>query len=574
MLCELHITDLALIERVALDFGSGLNVITGETGAGKSLLIDALELLRGSRARSSLVRRGASEARVEGRFLLAPGGYGREALAWIDRHLPQARSEQGGENGELELILTRTIGRDGRSRAHVNHRPVTQRILRELAARLVEIHGQNQQQILFDPEEQCRLLDSFGELEEALAGYRERRERWLGLRRRLESFDDDEAGRLERLDLVSFQVGELDEADPPEEEELAALRCELQGLRHAEELSARFGTLLEELSRREGAALDVVRRAERELESWEERVDSLAGPAEAMREASAHLEEAVGGLSSFLASIEADPRRLEELEQRLGELERLARKYRVTPLELASLREDLAEELARLEETAGGREELSREEEKARRSAEQAAARLTRARRGLRKRLAQAVESGLADLGLGAARFDVALLPLGDPTLKGLGPRGAERVEFQLAANPGEAMGPLTAVASGGEAARILLALRGALAVRQSTPTLVFDEVDAGVGGRLGPRVAEHLAALSRHHQVFCVTHLPSIAAVADRHLRVQKATGGGRTRTQVSRLEGPERVEEIADMIAGGKDQATALAEAARLLGSASTDE
>ncbi len=566
MLVELSIADLALIERAELCFGPGLNVITGETGAGKSLLIDALELLLGQRGRSGLVRKGASQARVEGRFVLERDGYSEQVEAWLREHLPQALDEPSdeGPSADLELILTRTLGRDGRSRAHVNHRPVTQRVLRELTRRLVEIHGQNDHQKLFDHDEQRRLLDKFGGLEDTLSGYRERRARWMDLRDRLERYDQGEAERLQRLDLVRFQAGELSDAEPPAAEEYAQLLSERQVLRHAGELGERLGGLVQELFSQEGAALDVVRRTERELELWEQRVSELSAPAAAVREAAAHLEEAGQLLVSFVDGIEDDPARLEQIEERLGELDRLARKYQVEVPDLSTRQADLLAELERVEGEGQDRAALAAQVTAAREAAVQSAARLTRARKKLRKKLCGAVEEGLADLGLERARFDLLLAPASD----GLGPSGAESVEFLLAANPGERIGPLREVASGGEAARILLALRGALAVNQSTPTLVFDEVDAGVGGRLGPRVGAHLAALAEHHQIYCVTHLAAIAAVADLHLRVEKDVQAGRTRTRVTSIDGERRVEEIADMIAGGSAEETALAEARRLLG------
>ena len=213
MLVELLLQDLALFERAGLDFGTGLNAVTGETGAGKSLLVDALELLLGSRAKAGMVRKGAERARVEGRFVLPLDDYGELVARWLEEHLPEALEERD-DDGELELILTRTIGRDGRSRAHVNHRPVTQKLLRGLAGQLVEIHGQNEHQQLFEPAEQLRLVDAFGELGDHLAGYRERRARWLELAARLEDLEAGESERLQRLDLVRFQAAELAEADP------------------------------------------------------------------------------------------------------------------------------------------------------------------------------------------------------------------------------------------------------------------------------------------------------------------------------------------------------------------------
>ncbi|MDA1265951.1 MAG: AAA family ATPase, partial [Planctomycetota bacterium] len=370
MLIELVIADLALIERAELGFGPGLNVITGETGAGKSLLIDALELLLGQRGRAGLVRQGADQARVEGRFLLARDGYGETVEAWLREHLPQTLEEHEDQQdpaGELELILTRTVARDGRSRAHVNHRPVTQRILRELTVRLVEIHGQNENQKLFEPDEQRRLLDTFGELQDMLAGYRERRARYLELQEQLDQFETGEAERLQRLDLLRFQIGELSEAEPPGADEFEELVSDRNRLRHAGELGSRLGGLVDELVSNEGAAVDVVRRAERELELWEGRIAELQAPAAALREASAHLEEASQDLVRFVDGIEDDPTRLEELEERLGALDRLARKYRVEVAELGGLEQGLQEELAALAATVEDREGLAAEVDKRRR---------------------------------------------------------------------------------------------------------------------------------------------------------------------------------------------------------------
>ena len=576
MLLELTISDLALIEKAALHFGPGLNVITGETGAGKSLLVDALELLLGQRARSEMVRGGAKRARVEGRFAFAVEGWGRAVADWLRENLPETLEEweEEGEDGELELILTRTLSRDGRSRAHVNHRPVTRGLLRELAAHLVEIHGQNDHQRLFDPHEQLRLLDTFGELEGQVAGYRERRDRWRGLAGRLEEFEALQAERLQRIDVLRFQADELAVADPSADER-SNLEEERTLLRYASELSMDLGGLVQDLGEADGAALEVVQRAERVLEVWAERLPILGEAANAAREASAYLAEAVQGLRTVVDAAEADPARLEEVEERLGLIERLERKYHTDAAGLVERRDAIEEELAGLRADAGDREDLEAELAKARRSLVQSAGKLTKSRTGLLEGLKVSVEKGFADLGLERACFEAHLVPCGvqdksDPLRVDrarFAESGAEAVEFHLAANPGEPFAPLRKVASGGEMARTMLALRGALAVQQSTPTLIFDEVDAGVGGRLGPKVGAHLAALGQHHQVLCVTHLPAIAAAAAQHMRVAQAVDDGRTRTHVTSLSGEERVLEIADMIAGGADQATARAEAQRLL-------
>lgn len=576
MLVELSLQDLALFERAALEFGGGLNAVTGETGAGKSLVVDALELLLGSRAKAAMVRKGAERARVEGRFLLPLEGYGDLVAAWLRDHLPEAL-EEDAEGGELELILTRTIGRDGRSRAHVNHRPVTQKLLKELAGRLVEIHGQNDHQRLFEPAEQLRLVDAFGALAGPLEGYRERRSRWLGLAEELERLEGAESERLQRIDMLRFQVAELVEADPSADE-AAGLRAERSVLRHAAELRAELGASLDRLSEGDSAALDAVRSAERAVTEWSSRVAGLEEPASELREAALHLEEAVRGLAGFFDGVEDDPARLEVAEERLGQLERLERKYGTDVAGLEAKRDELEGELEAMTGGAATAEALRGEVDAAREALAESARRLRSARTKLGTKLRRAVEAGLADLGLERARFSMTTVPHpedGAGTLEGdrrlFGPSGTEGVELLLAANPGEDAQPLRHVASGGEAARILLALRGALAVRRSTPTLVFDEVDAGVGGRLGPKVASHLERLGEHHQVLCVTHLPAIAATAARHLKVEKSVEGGRTRTRITLLFGDDRIAEVADMIAGGAAEPTALAEARRLLGAGS---
>jgi DNA repair protein RecN (Recombination protein N) len=581
MLTELAIRDLALIERADLEFGPGLNVVSGETGAGKSLLVDALGLLLGSRAKASLVRRGAERARVEGRFVLPLDGYGEVVARWLREHLPEALEERSDVD-ELELVLARTVGADGKSRAHVNHRPATQGLLRDLAALLVEVHGQHDNQALFEPAEQLRLLDTFAGLEPKLAEYQERRARWIQRAERLASLDTGESERLHRLDLLRFQIGELAEARPVQGED-EGLRSERAILRHAAELGHELGAVVGELSEGDTPALDAVRRAERVLERWAARIGELAEPAAALREASALLEDAARSLTGFLDGLEHDPARLEEVEARLTLLERLAKKHGVEVGALAERRASLEAEAESITSDAEGREQLEAEVAELERATAEAARKLADARGKALKKLAQAVEAGLADLGLERAKFSSQLVSHGalapppsartsaaaelERRRRVLGPTGTEDVQFLLAANPGEAAGPLRHVASGGEAARILLALRGALAVKRSTPTLVFDEVDAGVGGRLGPKVASHLEQLGRHHQVLCVTHLPAIAARAAAHLCVAKEVVDGRTRTSVTALAGEARVTEIAAMIAGGADAATARAEAVRLL-------
>jgi DNA repair protein RecN (Recombination protein N) len=583
MLVELSIRNLALFEQAEFCFQGGLNVITGETGAGKSLSLGALELLLGQRPRTKMVRSGAAQARVDGRFVFAPGAAPELLLVQLRESAPDAL-EEWDEGGELELVLSRTLGADGKTRAHLNGRPVTQRLLRELASRLVEIHGQNDHQRLLDTEEQLRLVDAFGGLRPQLEAYRSARAEWLDLTATLAEWEEREAARRDRLDLLRFQQRELSEAELSLTE-IEDLRRERERLRHGEELAVQLGGALTGLADDDGAALDTLRSCEALLDRWESKVSELAAPASELRDATAHLEEAVGSLRSFLEELEFSPSRLEEVEERLGELDRLERKYRCDVEELIALLPEVTAELDELEGQSRGLEECEAECRAAKALLEERAATLSKARSRLRRRLEKAVEGSLADLGLEHARFEVALQPREAAALRSpnadeakarreadtrrFGPDGVDRIEFLLAANPGEGPSPLRKVASGGEAARIMLALRGALAAKQTIPTLIFDEVDAGVGGRLAPKVGAHLRALAGHYQIFCITHLPSVAAAAHCHLEVSKRVAEGRTSTRVRELAGDDRISVIADMIAGGGEQQTARAEAERLLAS-----
>jgi DNA repair protein RecN (Recombination protein N) len=394
----------------------------------------------------------------------------------------------------------------------------------------------------------------------------------------LASFEEGARNRTDRLDLVRFQAGELEEAGITLEE-WRELTEERERLRHADDLLGEVGGALEDLDGESGSALTKVQAAVIALERWEVRIAELGEPAEALREASLHLSEAAEGLARFVDGVEVSPGRLEEVESRLALVERLAKKHSTDVAGVVALRDRLAVELEGLEGGAGSTEELELEVAAAEGRLSEAASALTKRRRALRKKLKDAVESSLGDLGLERAEFGVLVEPKSEELTdspnanaaknkpRRFGLDGADEVAFQLAANPGEGLSPLAHVASGGEAARILLALRGALAAKQSIPTMVFDEIDSGVGGRLAPRVGAHLRDLGEHHQILCVTHLPAVAAAAHQHLKVEKGTNEGRTSTKVAELGAQERVLEVADMIGGGADAETARAEASRLL-------
>ena len=575
MLVELSIKDLALFEDATFSFGEGLNCITGETGAGKSLFIGALKLLLGERPKGKLVREGAREARVEGLFQFSAGDIPRRLLELLREHTPEVLEELSGED-DLELVLVRRLRPDGKTQGKLNGQVVTQRLLRQLSGALVEVHGQHEGQSLFEAREQVALLDAYGGHEGLVETYRELRVKWADVVEALASFEEGARNRTDRLDLVRFQSGELEEAGLSVDEG-RELSEERERLRHAEELLREVGGALEGLDGAEGSAITRVQAAVSALERWEVRIAELGEPLEALREASLHLSEASESLARFVGGIEVSPGRLEEVEGRLAGFERLAKKHGTDLPGLVALQARLAEELAELEGGAGSAEELEEQMREAEARLEEAATALTKKRRALRAKLKDAVEGSLGDLGLERAEFGVSVeekersstdSPNGDTkSQRRFGLDGTDEVAFQLAANPGEGLSPLSQVASGGEAARILLALRGALAAKQTIPTLVFDEIDSGVGGRLAPRVGAHLRALGEHHQILCVTHLPAVAAAAHRHLRVEKRTDEGRTRTWVQELASDARVSEVADMISGGADAETAQAEARRLL-------
>ncbi|MCS7172463.1 MAG: DNA repair protein RecN [Armatimonadetes bacterium] len=551
MLRELHVRNFALLEDVRVEFGPGLNVLTGETGAGKSILLDALGACLGHRVGSDVIRTGATEARVEAVFELA--------------RAPEARAALDAAGIPLEdevLILVREIG--GRGRAYANGTPVTVGTLREIGSFFVEIHGQHEGQRLLEPRTHLELLDASGdetvrrlrvEVEEAFA-------RWSGLRSALAELERTERERARRLDLLRWQVQEI-EAVHPRPEELAELEAARTRLVHAGRLAEATGGAYEALCGEEGAIRFVGKAAAllRQASQWDPGLYPLLQALEAAR---VQLDEVGLELRRYAEEVQADPRRLEEVEVRLHALRALQRKYGDTVEEILAYRERALQEIAHLENLELHRAEVEGALREAEGALGHAVAALSAARREAARRLERSVEAHLRELGMPEARFWVGfeiredpegvrvLLPEEEHRRLQVTPRGVDRVEFLFSANPGEPPRPLHRVASGGELARLMLALRSALAEAHPTPVMVFDEVDAGVGGHAAHVVGTKLASLARGAQVLCVTHLAQIAARADVHHAIRKVTSGGRTRTEVHRVEGDARVEEIARMLAG----------------------
>ncbi len=538
MLTALSIRDVVLIERLDLGFGPGLTVLTGETGAGKSILLDSLGLALGARAEQGLVRRGAEQASVAAAFAPAPG---HPALALL--------AEQGIA-AEDEIVLRRVLGRDGRSRAFVNDQPVGAALLRRVGALLVEVQGQHDQMGLADPSGHAALLDAFGvapPLREAVARcWRDWRAAFSSLadaRDAMEAAQRDEdwlRHAVEELALLRPEAGE--------EERLAAERQALQqGEKRAEAIAATLAELAPRDRRSPGPAASL-RAAARTLQRLPP-AEPVAAALAALERAEEALAEAETLLTRLAEAAEADPRRLEQAEERLFALRAAARKHQVAVAELPALFDTLSARLAALENGAARVDALQAAAEAARAAYVAACARLSAARREAAGKLDRAVARELPPLRLDRARFVTSIAALEE---NAWGPAGADAVRFLIATNPGQEPGPLARVTSGGELSRLMLALKVVLAGASPVPTLVFDEVDSGVGGATAAAVGERLTRVAERVQVLLVTHSPQVAARGAAHLRVAKLTAEARAETRVEMLQGAARREEIARMLAG----------------------
>lgn len=578
MLRDLHIRNLAVLAGATVEFGPGLNVLTGETGAGKSIVVDSLALLAGARASADLIRTGAETLAVTGVFVPAGEGW-RAALA-------AAGLEAEGD----ELVVRREIGREGRNRVFVNDQPATLRLLADLAPELLRIHGQREELSLVEPHLQRDWLDRTGGEPAEILRVRTAAafDRYEHLRQRLERAQGDERLRRERLDLLRFQAAEIDALRPrPGEED--ALRGERDVLRHVEAIGAGLGGAAALLVEEEGSAAERLAKSRHllgDVEAWEPQAASWAAEVEELRIRVAELADA---LRRRLDRVEADPRRLDAVEERLAALERLFKKYAPTSAELIAYRGRVGAEIEELEVDAADREGLAAKLEAALGEYSEAAHELSARRREWAEALAARVHEELKDLALRRARFEVVLerrLRQGSPlVVAGSGvefwSHGFDQVVFQLAANPGELAKPLQRAASGGELSRVYLALQLAVARAGETtslPTMVFDEVDAGLGGAEAAALGRKLKRLAsgrppaarRGGQILAVTHLPQVASFADLHFKVSKRVEDGRTYAALERLDRPERVEEVARMLAGKQVTALSLSHAEEMIAGA----
>lgn len=599
MLLELRIRDFAIIDELDLRFEPGLVVLTGETGAGKSIIVDAVELVLGEWADSTVVRSGADHALIEAVFRLRPDQQGR-----IEPMLRRAGLE--GDNADL-LLLGREVWLNRRNVCRVNGRAVTLKVLREVTEGLVDIHGQSEHLSLLRVPEHVKLLDRYGDLEELRDGVAQIVEQVEQVRRELNELRRDERELAHRADLLGFQIEEIGSAalEPGEQEALREERPRLANAERLTELTSEVIFAMEEGEPQTRSALDLLGTALRSL-AEAARVDpsleTVLADAEGI---TLRLEELVRHLRDYQAQIEYNPQRFREVEERLALIRRLERKYGETVEEVLAYAERAESELDAITHSDERIAELEADEERLLEEVGRRALDLSERRREVARELARRVERELADLHIEGARFGMAFerrpdpqgvwLPAGlsslsfrvsgsgvdelEPIDRGEVPRvafsasGIDHVEFLVSANPGEPLKPMTRVASGGETSRLMLALKAVLSRADETPTLVFDEIDQGIGGRVGATVGEKLWELAvgagpagLRHQVLCVTHLPQLAGFGDEHLRVEKqveqSDGSDRTVTRVKLLISDERVKELAHMLGGTSEAACQSAE------------
>jgi DNA repair protein RecN (Recombination protein N) len=555
MLASLAIRDVVLIERLDLTFGPGLTVLTGETGAGKSILLDSLGLALGARAEAGLVRAGQAQCSVAAAF---------HPVA--DHPAYALLQEQGLDASEEGIVLRRVVQADGRSRAFVNDQPVGVALLRRLGALLVEVQGQHDQVGLADPATHAGLLDAFGALERRRAACAATFASWRAAERNLAEAREAIAAAQRDEEWLRHAVEELSTL-APEEGEDEALAQERQALQQGERRGEAIAAALAELQprdRRSNSPARALREASRALER-------LPPPNEAAQPALLALGQALDALADAEAQLERlvheggpDPRRLEHVEERLFALRAAARKHSVAVVELPALLASLQERLSALDAGTGRVAVLETAAREARQAYLAAGAALTEARQEAAGRLEKAVAKELPPLKLDRARLFIEVAPREE---SGWGPDGMDRVQFLVATNPGTTPGPLAKIASGGELSRLMLALKVVLARGSPVPTLIFDEVDSGIGGATAAAVGERLARVSERLQVLVVTHSPQVAARGTRHLRVAKQVKGERAATTVTPLPATERREEIARMLAGERVTEAARAAADSLL-------
>ncbi len=570
MLAHLEVRNFVLIDRLAIDFGPGFNVVTGETGVGKSMLLSALTFLLGAKASASLVRTGERETTVSGLFHV------EEAAVRAEIH---ALLPESGEDGDF--LFSRTYTAEGANRCSINGQVVTVAMLRRAGESLMDIHGQHEHQSLLRSAVQLDILDEFGRLTDRRAAYQEAYRGLLDARRELEALRSSDRRDAERLEAAQAALEEIGRIDP-QPGELEGLERERKRLAHAEKLAERAGSAWRDLYDGDGAVMDRLAGALTQLRKAAEVDDTLAPAVAALESASEGIGEAARTLGGYVESLAFDPARAREVEERHFAIQRLLARFGPTEAQLAQRRQEFEREMrassGEAERRRAGEERVAALLAEALKHGRE----LSKARARGAERLRKAVEEELKALAMPHARFTLEFLPVAgegttapvgeeaSATPVGLSPAGLERVEFLFTPNPGEPPLPLRKVASGGELARFMLGVKKVLAESDRVPIQVFDEIDANVGGRLGGVLGEKLLTIAARRQVLCVTHMAQIAAYGDRHFRVEKRVQKGSTSTEFTHLDGQERLEEVAEMIKGRPPTATTLRQAQEMMADA----
>lgn len=532
MLTSLKIENVAIIESAAIEFGCGLNVLTGETGAGKSIVIDSINAILGERTSRDIIRTGAQSAKVYAVF------------EDVGKKVTDNLEDNGIDCEDGVLIINRTLNRDGKNICRINGVPVTVSMLREIGTQLIDIHGQHDNQSLLSPEKHCSFVDSFAGNGDLLADYREKYHVLCDIRNRLKKITADESSKSQRIDYLTYQIDELEKAEITigERDELKARKSLIN---NSQKVMQSLNSAYEAL-RADGAGIDIISDAEADISDASAFMDSLCEASEKITDIRYELEDIAETVRDAMSDIDFDPSELDYIEERLDLLYRLSKKYGETEEEMLEYLANAKEELDNIAFSEKKLKELQQQEKQAAFETEKAAIALTQSRRDAGEKLSKAICAELEFLDMPNVKFVVSCEDTG------LTENGRDNIEFLISANAGEEPKPLAKIASGGELSRIMLAIKNVLASTDGVDTMIFDEIDTGVSGRAAQKIAMKLRSVSKGRQVICVTHLAQIAAQGDVHLYISKSVSGGKTFTNIRSLIEEERVAEIARIMGG----------------------
>ena len=532
MLTSLKIENVAIIESAAIEFGCGLNVLTGETGAGKSIVIDSINAILGERTSRDIIRTGAQSAKVYAVF------------EDVNARVREFLDENGIDCEDGVLIINRTLSREGKNICRLNGTPVTVSMLREIGGELIDIHGQHDNQSLLSPEKHCGFVDSFAGNADIIADYRGKYGRLCEIRSKLKKLTTDESSKSQRIDFLTYQIDELEKAEITvgERDELKARKSLINNSQKViESLNIAYEAL-----KADGAGIDMITDAESEISDASAYMETLGEASEKITDIRYELEDIAETVRDAMSEVDFDPSELEDIDERLDLLYRLSKKYGNTEEEMLEYLEKAREELDNIAFSEEKVKELQKQEREALAEAESAAQRLTESRKTAGKKLSNAICSELEFLDMPNVRFVIKCDDVG------LTENGKDELEFLISANVGEEPKPLAKIASGGELSRIMLAIKNVLAETDGVDTMIFDEIDTGVSGRAAQKIAMKLRSASKGRQVICVTHLAQIAAQGDVHLYISKSVSDGKTYTNIKSLIEEERVAEIARIMGG----------------------